>query len=197
MEKILNQYIDEFRVELDEIKSDYFKFEFNTSQLPDVEEYSNNSDITYHQHFINIFAILKDVTSNCLYWFSVNSIEEADILKSLIFQKRIELGLLDEIKCRILPANNSNDNSTVIYVGVRKGGFVKKHNSSNIAGRIVQHLGYYPKGRTQGLQLAYYANSLDIDLTLHVYSLYHCPDEYLYILEKIFAKKLKPPVGCN
>jgi antitoxin component YwqK of YwqJK toxin-antitoxin module len=196
MEKILNQYIDEFRKELDEIKSDYFKFEFNTSQLPDYVEYTYpNKDIRTHIVFQEMFNSLENLKTNCLYWFSVNTKEEAKKLKQLISDNKSYLWSEDKTKCRALPARNENDDSTVIYVGVRKGSIAKKQKITNISGRMVQHLGYYKEGRTQGLQLAYYANSLDIDLTLHVYSLIDCPDEYLYILEKIFAKKLKPISG--
>ncbi len=195
MEKILELYIDEFRKELDEIKSDYFKFEFNTSQLPDVYDYTHNFDIRDYSIFKEMFTKLENLKTNCLYWFSANSIENANKLKEIISIKKVELFSEEKEKCRILPAENINTNSTVIYVGVRKGSIAKKQKITNISGRMVQHLGYYKEGRTQGLQLAYYANSLDIDLTLHVYSLINCPDEYLYILEKIFAKKLKPICG--
>lgn len=195
MEKILQQYIDEFRTELDEIKSDYFMFEFNSSHFPDVVQYTESRNITKHDKFEKMFHTLENLKTNCLYWFSVNSIKDANQLKELISLKKNELWSEDKTTCRALPAENNNENSTVIYVGVRKGSKAKKQKISNISGRIVQHLGYYKEGRTQGLQLAYYANSLNIDLKLHVYSLIDCPDEYLYILEKIFAKKLKPICG--
>ncbi|HLP64753.1 hypothetical protein [Flavobacterium sp.] len=197
MEKILEQYIDEFRAELDEIKSDYSKFEFNTSQLPDVYDYTHNHDIRYHIDFKEMFTKLESLKTNCLYWFSTNSIEDANQLKELISLKKVELWSEEKEKCRILPAENRNSNSKVIYVGVRKGSAAKKQKVTHISGRIVQHLGYYKEGRTQGLQLAYYTNQLNIDLTLHMFSLGNCPDEYLYVLEKIFAKKLRPICGTH
>ncbi len=195
MEKILEEYIDEFRTELDEIKSDYFKFEFNLSHLPDVVEYTKNSNIRKHDRFEKIFDTLENLKTNCLYWFSVNSKEEANKLKHLISYNKNFLWSEDKTTCRALPAENNNENTTVIYVGVRKGSKAKKQKNTNISGRMVQHLGYYKEDRTQGLQLAYYTRDLDINMTLHLYSLYNCPDEYLYILEKIFAKKLQPICG--
>ena len=195
MEKILEQYIDEFRAELDEIKSDYFKFEFNSSHLPDVVDYTKIRNIRKHDKFEKMFDTLENLKTNCLYWFSVKSMEDAYDLKQLISYNKNFLRSEDKTTCRVLPAGNNNENSTIIYVGVRKGSKAKKQKVSNISDRMVQHFGYYKEGRTQGLQLAYYANSLEIDITLHVYSLINCPDEYLYILEKIFAKKLKPICG--
>ncbi|NHN24949.1 hypothetical protein FIA58_004590 [Flavobacterium jejuense] len=197
MKETINNFINEFKTEIEEIKADYFKFEFNTSQLPDVIEYTHKIDIRTHKEFEKMFTTLESVKTNCLYWFSANSIENANKLKEIISLKKVELFSEEKEKCRILPAENINTNSTVIYVGVRKGSVAKKQKITNISGRMVQHLGFYKEGRTQGLQLAYYANSLDIDLTLHVYSLFDCPDEYLYILEKIFAKKLKPICGSH
>jgi hypothetical protein len=84
MEKILQQYIDEFRTEIDQIKSDYFKFEFNSSNLPDVVEYTINRNIRKYDKFEKMFHTLENLKTNCLYWFSVNSIEDANQLIELI-----------------------------------------------------------------------------------------------------------------
>ena len=195
MEELLKQYIDEFKTELDVLTSNYFKFEFNTSKLPDVYDYTYNFDIRDYSIFKEMFSMLESLKTNCLYWFSVDSVENAIKLKEIISFKKVELFSEEKEKCRILPALNINTNSKFIYVGVRKGSIAKKQKITNISGRMVQHLGYYKEGRTQGLQLSYYARDLDINMTLHLYSLNNCPDEYLYILEKIFAKKLKPICG--
>ncbi len=195
MKDYLKCFINEFKSELDIVKSEYYNFDFNTSELPDVHEYTYSKDITKNTKFEEMFNILRVIRTNCLYWFSVNNFEDADLLKQIISDKKSELWSEDKNICRILPAKNSNSNSKVVYVGVRKGGYVKKHNASFISGRIVQHMGYYKEGRTQGLQLAYYTRVLNIDMSLNIYLLDDCPDEYLYILEKIFAKKLKPICG--
>ena len=197
MKKILLQYIDEFKTELDSILGVYKEYKFNTSRLPDSIEYTLNRNICHHPAFETMFDELQNTKSNCLYWLSVDNIEDAKKLKVIISDKKTELWNEDKTKCRVLPARNKNENTTIIYVGVRKGSNAKTQKISNIAGRIIQHLGYYKEGRTQGLQLAYYARDLDINLTLHLYSLHNCPDEYLYILEKIFAKKLQPICGTH
>jgi hypothetical protein len=197
MRENLNNFVSEFKLELDNILGDYKEYEFNSSQLPEVLEYTHDKDIRKHPEFTDMFEAMRAIKLSCLYWFSVNTVEEAKQLKDLIADKKIALWSEDKTKCRILPAINKNDNSTVIYVGVRKGSNAKTQQITNIAGRMVQHLGYYREGRTQGLQLAYFARELNIDFKLHFYSLHNCPDEYLYILEKIFAKKLKPICGAH
>lgn len=197
MKYLLPKYKDEFKEELDKIEFDYFNFDFNTSDLPNIIDYTYKNDIRKHPELKEMFDTLDSIKTNCLYWFSVKNLEEAKILKEIISNKKTELWHEDKTICRILPARNVNSESTIIYVGVRKGSKAKKQKITHISGRIVQHLGYYKEGRTQGLQLAYYTNSLNIDLTLHIYSLINCPDEYLYIIEKIFAKKLKPICGSH
>ncbi len=197
MDKTLGQFINEFKTELDLISANYTCSTFNTSQLPDVFEYTHNCDIRSHSDFIALFDKIEKIKASCLYWFSVNSVEESSLLKSLISLKKKELWSDDKVKCRVLPARNKNEDSTNLYVGVRKGSNAKTQKISNIAGRMVQHLGYYKEGRTQGLQLAYYTRDLNIDITLHIYELNNCPDEYLYIVEKIFAKKLRPICGTH
>ena len=195
MEQVLNIFKEEFKKELDLVNTEYHSFTFNTSHLPKVAVYTQDKDIRMHSKFEKMFETLANIKTNCLYWFSVSTIEEANILKEIISHKKNELWNHDKTICRILPANNENKNSSIIYVGVRKGSTAKKQKVTNISGRIVQHLGYYKEGRTQGLQLAYFTNELNIDITFHLYSLKDCPNEYLYILEKIFAKKLRPICG--
>ena len=196
MEQLLGQFTNAFKEELDLINAEYTSFKFNTSQLPDAFEYTYpNKDIRTHSCFKDLFESTEKIKAKCLYWFSVKTIEEGNILKQLISENRSRLWSEDKTKCRILPAGNNNQDSTIIYVGVRKGSAAKTQKITNISGRFVQHLGYYKEGRTQGLQLAYFARNLNIEITLHIHSLYNCPDEYLYILEKLFARKLRPICG--
>lgn len=193
----LEQCIEAFKIELDGITSIRKEFKFNTSRLPAVLEVTGYEMILLDPAFKTMFDELQKIKSNCLYWLEVKTVAEAMELKSRICVKKKELWSEDKKVCRVLPALNKNENSTVLYVGVRKGSAAKKQKITNIAGRIVQHLGYYREGRTQGLQLAYYTRELEVDITLHVYSLHNCPDEYLYILEKIMAKKLRPVCGVH
>lgn len=196
-ERKLQEFINEFKTELDSILGVYREYHFNTSTLPDEVQYTHHAKICDHPSFCNMFSELQSIKSNCLYWFSVNKIDEASKLKLLISDKKTALWSDKKETCRVLPARNKNEDSTILYVGVRKGSNAKTQKISNIAGRMVQHLGYYKEGRTQGLQLAYYTRNLNINVTVHLYELNNCPDEYLYILEKIFAKKLRPICGTH
>lgn len=194
MKESLTLFKNQFINELESINGSYDSFTFNTSDLPDIVEFTFNQDIRKHPVFESLFDKTEQIKSNCLYWFSVKSEEEGIILKKLLSDNKTALWNEDKKKCRVLPARNLN-NSNIIYVGVRKGSNAKKQNITNISGRFVQHLGYYKEGRTQGLQLSHFSRDLNIDITIHFYKLDSCPDEYLYILEKIFAKKLKPICG--
>lgn len=134
---------------------------------------------------------LNTIKSSALYWFGAETIAQAQQLK-----KELEYFRENGSKTleRAIPAKNKyeNNNSKVLYVGVRQGGERKHDGLSNISGRIHQHIGCYEKGSTQSLQLHYWAKQ---PLTLHVIALNNVDNDYLYILEKLFAIKLKPLCG--
>lgn len=134
---------------------------------------------------------LNAIKSSALYWFEAETIEQAQQLKKELEDFRENGSKTLE---RAIPAKNKydNTNSKVLYVGVRRGGVRKRDKLSNISGRIYQHIGCYEKGSTQSLQLHYWAKS---SLTLHVLELQEVDNNYLYILEKLFAIKLKPLLG--
>lgn len=134
---------------------------------------------------------LDTITSSALYWFETDTIEQAQQLKKDLEDFRDNRA---KIELRAIPAKNKydNNNSKVLYVGVRQGGARKRDGLSNISGRIFQHIGCYEKGSTKSLQLHFWAKS---PLKLNVLALNGVDKNYLYILEKLFAIQLKPLCG--
>ena len=174
-------------------------FTFKLNELPFHDNYS--MDIRKHNQFIPLFQSLNSKKHHCLYWFSTSTEKDALHLKKLIENKRYQL--LNQQDKRVIPAKNDN-RSNVIYLGVRKKGGRKytminrkriNDELSNISGRIIQHLGYYRKGSTQGLQLAHWSNEEEIDITLNIIEFPNLSDAYLYIIEKLYAIELKPILG--
>jgi hypothetical protein len=132
----------------------------------------------------------------CLYWFTVENSERAKQMIVKLNEFRESQKLLDKQYKRVVPASNSNKigpniNEHVIYVGKRHGG-VRRDKFTNIAGRISIHFGYYKVGTTQGLQLFHWANET---VKLNVMILPNEAKDYLDLLEKLLANKLKPLCG--
>ena len=177
------------------------QFTFNLNELPDHNNY--RLDIRQFGKFLKVFNSLNSKTNDCLYWFSVPLKADAQKLKNEIDKQREPLKQQQDK--RVVPAKNNNIDSNILYVGVRKGGCREytiinrkrvPDELSNIAGRIIQHLGYYIKGTTQGLQLVHWAKMFNIQATLNVIEFQHLQNkEYLYIIEKLYAIKLKPILG--
>lgn len=143
--------------------------------------------------FKPLFDKLNTITTPALYWFEANSEKEALQLKTGLDQFRTINPLKGQANWRNIPAQNINsNNSKVLYIGIRQGGYTKKHSLSFLAGRIITHLGYYKHGSTQGLQLAHWAK---LPLILNAIALTHQAKDYLNIIEKLFALELKPLVG--
>lgn len=168
--------------------------------MPDDDNY--RLDIRKFGEFLKTFNSLNIKTNDCLYWFSVSQIADSQRLKNEI--EKCRESLKQQQDKRVVPVRNDNIDSNVLYVGVRQGG-CRKYTLinrkrvpdvlSNIAGRIIQHLGYYKKGSTQGLQLVHWTKGLDIQVTLNVIEFKDLPKDYLYIIEKLYALKLKPVLG--
>tara|TARA_R110002096_G_scaffold271456_3_gene465214 strand:+ start:559 stop:1149 length:591 start_codon:yes stop_codon:yes gene_type:complete len=178
------------------------RFTFNLKDLPYHDNYT--LDIRRHKSFSKIFTSLNDKRRDCLYWFSVKNKIDALNIKGLIENSR--LSLRNQKDKRVVPAKNNNLDSNVIYVGVRKGGcrkytIINKRRVpdvlSNIEGRIIQHLGYYTKGTTQGLQFIHWSNQINIEIELMVMEFKDFPNDYLYIIEKLYAISLKPLLGSH
>lgn len=175
-------------------------YTFNLKDLPNYNDYK--LDIRKHKEFTKIFSSLNEKTNDCLYWFSTDNEKDTNFLKKEIEVYREALKNRKDI--RVVPAKNTNLNSSVIYVGVRKGGarnFTRINNKrvedrlTHIEGRIIQHLGYYKKGTTQGVQFVHWAKDCNIKVTLNVIEFQESTNQFLYIIEKLHAIKLKPILG--
>jgi len=165
-------------------------YKFKTSSLPDLNDYK--TDIRTDSNFIELFKELDSRKQNCIYWFSLGNEKEADLINSCLDdnRKKLKQGL------RVVPPKNKNAKSKTLYVGIRRGGVRKRDLLSNISGRIIQHLGYYEKGSTQGLQLIHWVkNERDVTFYLNVVELVDIPNEYLNVIEEIVAYLLKPLCG--
>jgi len=164
-------------------------FTFNLKDLPDLNNYK--TDIRKDLNFTQIFEILDKKSKNCIYWFEVESTNHCENLQVLLNENRESL----LVNFRTVPVRNSNTNSNILYVGIRRGGRRQRDNLSNISGRIITHLGYYDKGSTQGLQLIHWAKDIDCKINLKVVEFEDLPNDYLNTIEKIIAFKLKPMCG--
>ena len=200
---IITQQFDTIVDEIIKRKNDdsfYHKIQFNTHQLIDHNNYKTfpNSD----NRLSHLFTSLNTVRNHCLYWFELDSIKKAIELNSLLNSYRFKKDKIPNYKT--VPATNSNQNSNVLYVGIRQGGGSKDKKDkegnvilglTNIVGRINQHLGYYHVASTQGLQLYEYAKGLDFNITIKVIEFVGLETKYLNIIEKLVAKELKPLSG--
>ncbi len=170
----------------------YHKGVFNTKDLPDHKKYTYSANLD-SEFSKNVFSSLDKIKSNhCLYWFELPTAYEAEQLNDLIDVYRQRKG---ENDYRVVPASNKNTDSRILYLGTRRGGFTKSTKLTNITGRICQHLGYYEKGTTQGLQLYEYAKAKDFEVTLKVIEFENLETYSLNVIEKLLAKKLKPLSG--
>lgn len=187
---ILHTY--NFTEVIDSIIANAETFQFNLKDLPDVVEYTYHKSILGHPKFESIFSALNEKQTSCLYWFEFNDSEMCSSVINVLNANRERL----KESVRAVPVMNKNLNSNVLYVGIRRGGQRKYDGLTNISGRIVQHLGYYKVGTTQGLQLAHWAVESGLDIKLNVIQFEEgFPDAHLEAFEKIMAHKFKPLCG--
>lgn len=168
--------------------SKVYKFGFNITELPPHENFT--VDIREQGRFKELFTELNKKTNYCLYWFTCeDNSQAAELIGYLNLQRPNLKGQ------RTVPVPNSNTDSNVLYVGVRQGGATKK-GFSHLAGRIVQHLGYYKHGSTGALHLLQWAAGKNVNLTLNVMDIGKpVHQQYLYIIEKLAAISLRPLCG--
>lgn len=163
---------------------------FNIKDLPHHTEFSVHPNTL--PEFNHLFRPLDKKNNDCLYWFELESNEKAKELNNLLNEYRLS-NIKNNANFRNIPATNKNENSNVLYVGVRRKSKAPK--LTNIVGRINQHFGYYKNKNTQGLQLIHFAGKLDFKLTLNVVEIVSSNSIYLNIIEKKVANKLKPLCG--
>lgn len=180
---------DKFDQLAEEVINQAETFTFNLKDLPDINNYQ--TDIRKDLNFTQIFDALDKKINNCIYWFEAETNHHCNNLQVLLNENRELLSL----NFRTVPVKNSNTDSNILYVGIRRGGQRKRDHLSNISGRIAIHLGYYDKGSTQGLQLIHWAKNVDCKIHLKVVEFEDLPNDYLNTIEKILAFKLKPLCG--
>lgn len=161
-------------------------YKFNLLNLPDVA-----TNILDADDFREIFIELNKKTKSCIYWFELENEQKCLEIISHLNSRREVL----KSKSRVIPPKNANKNSKVLYLGIRRGGVRKRDNFTNISGRIVQHLGYYEKGSTQGLQLVHWCKGQNFEIKLNVVELENLPNDYLNVVEKILSYHLRPLCG--
>lgn len=168
----------------------YHKLEFNTNQLINHEGYTKF--VNCHGELAPIFNDLNLIKENhCLYWFEL---ENEETTHNLI----LDMDSYRHKKLKKVPASNKNKNSNILYVGVRQGGYVKSKKLTNITSRICQHLGYYDKPSTQGLQLYEYSRDKNYKIIVKVIEFKRFTfARYLNIIEKKVAQKLNPLCGSH
>lgn len=136
--------------------------------------------------FKELFIQLKPIKGPCVYWYKIiePKISSKDMLKAF------ELYSKSGDRKRAVPALKSDKtidfNSQYLYVGKIKRDFY---------GRVIQHLGCHSVARTQGLQLYYWAQALNLQLELNVFEFDRSMENILPVVEFALAKELKPLIG--
>ncbi|KAA1242353.1 hypothetical protein [Aquimarina sp. RZ0] len=188
----VNNVFEAISTEIVNEVGDRLSIPFNIKNLPDHKDYSVR--LKKVKNFEYIYTDLDNIKCDCLYWFTLKTKEEAQALNDLLNIYRVS-NIKGNENYRSVPATNKNEESNVLYVGIRRGGFNKTWGTSNITNRINQHLGYYRNGNTQGLQLIHFAKGYDFDITINVVKIESSHSMYLNIIEKLVAQKLKPLCG--
>lgn len=153
------------------------QFEIDCTNLRDF----NNEDIRFSEEYRNLFAQLAEVTNPTVYvWELISDISSKEIVDSI---NRYSA----EKFAKATPAIKVNyPNSRILYVGKVVRDFY---------GRVIQHLGFFPHGGTQGLQLFYWAKSLKLTVKLTVFEFEKNTEELMPLFEKRLAQQLQPILG--
>ncbi len=190
MKTNLKNFITKPEYSLDELFNEEIilhQFDIDGSTLEE-PMYNPERSIDYAASILPIIHKIKTIDKPCLYWFEAENENTAiEMIKS---RNNFSLNFPN----RKTPKPNSTNNSKCLYVGIRQGGMRKKDSFSQIAGRIVIHLGYYKPETTQGLNLAYWAKG---KIKLNILELPDGASIYLNIIEKMFANKLRPLLGSH
>lgn len=175
---------------LDPLFENPYTFKFQLSDLPPVMDL-HFPDIRHLSPYQEFFHQLDQFTNDCLYWIKLDSLNHSQMVKD----RYQDIGIHLHENYRVHPPLSRYDTSTCLYVGIRRGGIRERDGLSNIAGRMVQHFGYYDKGSTQGLQLAHWPDKMKLTISIHIV---HFDDNLgilLKALECYAAHKFQPILG--
>ena len=130
-----------------------------------------------------VWSKLPDNHKPCLYFFEIIAPDTETILN-----KYKEFRGDETLKHRASAALKKVPplDTSILYVGKVK---------DDIGGRMVVHFAYYHVGATAGLQLASWANDINLRLNLHVYSFDENMHDFVSPLEQSFARSLTPLIG--
>jgi hypothetical protein len=145
-----------------------------------LEDY-NNCDIRKSPWFETLFIELQKFQGPCLYFFTITSKQSATQIV-----ERIRAYSSTENSKSIPAIKKQFSQSNILYVGKVKRDFY---------GRVIQHLGYYKVNQTQGLQLFYWAQDLNLCIKLTVLEFDTEMMNLMEVLENGLAKELKPILG--
>jgi len=153
-------------------------YHFDCSALEDF----NHIDIRKVEPYQKDFEELSAINGPVLYYFEIASNHTGTEIRDAFehYKKTMSSKATPAIKRGFDPASN------ILYVGKVKRSFW---------GRVIQHLGFYKVDRTQGLQLFYWGKSIGLKVNLFVYPFPEEMVEYMEIIEREVASKLKPILG--
>lgn len=178
----LQEFIAATIANLENVRINGVKKEFNFSiDSSDLDDY-NYSDIRKSAKFESIFEELKKITGPTLYWIEIISdTDTKKIVEALNSYK-------NSGNAKATPALKSKINyeTRTLYVGKVKGSFW---------GRLIQHLGFFKVKATQGLQLFYWSRDLSLTLKFNILEFDKNMADTMPIIEYSFARRLHPLIG--
>ena len=156
----------------------YKEFTFDLETLRDFLSVNIMEDPEHKDTFI----ALREMKGPVLYWFEVmpgyNHAAIVDRLRN--YQANDNKRATPAIKKHI------DFNSPVLYVGKVKASFY---------GRVIQHLGFFPNSRTQGLQLFHWMQKEPLVVKLHACEFEPEMSDLVGLLENELAKDTKAARG--
>jgi hypothetical protein len=151
--------------------------------IDDLEDFSH-VDIRDSAKHKELFAALaeKEMRGPALYVFELLPDTDNARLLQQLYTYRSTAG------SKAVPAmrKHPNTDSTYLYVGKVKKDFW---------GRLIQHMGFYKNGQTQGLQLYHWMRGSGAKLRVHVHVFPKGLEELMGRLEVQMAQQLHPLIG--
>lgn len=178
----LKLYASDLKESISQLSDNAFNkietYELDCNSLPTIENgWKSGVEAT---QFISL--IEPQYENPAIYWFEITSLHSARDIYDYVIE-------LKEQKLRNLPAHKklfSSWDSNILYVGKVK---------SNLAGRMLLHLGYGNAPSVQGLQLCHWLKHKDLKLKLNVIYLPKNLDVLAGVFELQLARQLKPILG--